>query len=147
MKRKIGELRNVPIVEGDKNLVREGTEIHINDLQSKGSSSGDGGIMEVEYLYIKGPALTYYKAIGVVEAVGKYSIGTASIPNTFTAFSAGGTYIATIKGFKLVKGLFKENNTIYDTTTYNKFIETYELDPSSYEEITKEYYENMENWK
>lgn len=39
MKRKIGELRNVPIVEGDKNLVREGTEIHINDLQSKGSSS------------------------------------------------------------------------------------------------------------
>ena len=46
MKRKIGELRNVPIVEGDKNLVREGTEIHINDLQSKGGSSSGGGKME-----------------------------------------------------------------------------------------------------
>lgn len=45
MKRKIGELRNIPIVEGDKNLVREGTEIHINDLQSSGSSGG-GGKME-----------------------------------------------------------------------------------------------------
>lgn len=46
MKRKIGELRNIPIVEGDKNLVREGTEIHINDLQSKGDSSFGGGKME-----------------------------------------------------------------------------------------------------
>ena len=45
MKRKIGELRNIPIVEGDKNLVREGTEIHINDLQSKGSSgSSDNAV-------------------------------------------------------------------------------------------------------
>lgn len=48
MKRKIGELRNIPIVEGDKNLVREGTEIHINDLQSKGSSGG-GGILYLKY--------------------------------------------------------------------------------------------------
>ena len=48
MKRKIGELRNIPIVEGDKNLVREGTEIHINDLQSKGGSGG-GGSSKVEY--------------------------------------------------------------------------------------------------
>lgn len=46
MKRKIGELRNIPIVEGDKNLVREGTEIHINDLQSKESSSSGGSKME-----------------------------------------------------------------------------------------------------
>ena len=50
MKRKIGELRNIPIVEGDKNLVREGTEIHINDLQSKGSS-GEGS-SRVEYYKI-----------------------------------------------------------------------------------------------
>lgn len=49
MKRKIGELRNIPIVEGDKNLVREGTEIHINDLQSKGSSGGGGGILYLKY--------------------------------------------------------------------------------------------------
>ena len=45
MKRKIGELRNIPIVEGDKNLVRKSTEIHINDLQT-GSSSSGGGKME-----------------------------------------------------------------------------------------------------
>lgn len=41
MKRKIGELRNVPIVEGDKNLVRGGAEIHINDLKQSGSSSSN----------------------------------------------------------------------------------------------------------
>lgn len=52
MKRKIGELRNVPIVEGDKNLVREGTEIHINDLQSKGSSGGGEGVKEYYYKII-----------------------------------------------------------------------------------------------
>lgn len=46
MKRKIGEIYNKPIVEGDKNLVREGTEIHINDLQSNSSS---GGGSKVEY--------------------------------------------------------------------------------------------------
>lgn len=39
MKRKIGELRNIPIVEGDRNLVRGGAEIHINDLQTNSSSS------------------------------------------------------------------------------------------------------------
>lgn len=52
MKRKIGELRNVPIVEGDKNLVREGTEIHINDLQSKGSSSGSSSKYAPRYYAI-----------------------------------------------------------------------------------------------
>lgn len=41
MKRKIGELRNIPIVEGDKNLVRGGAEIHINDLQTNNSSSSN----------------------------------------------------------------------------------------------------------
>lgn len=162
--RKIGELKGKPIIEGNPNEIKK-NQIHYkesdggitlserkedNTLSSVTSGSGSGesdGIMEVEYLYIKGPALSYNKAIGVVGAVGKYSVGTTSLPNTFTAFSAGGIYTATIKGFKLVKGLFKENNTIYNTTTYDKFIETYELDPSSYEEITKEYYENIENWK
>jgi hypothetical protein len=42
MKRKIGEIYNKPIVEGDKNLVRGGgAEIHINDLQTNNSSSSN----------------------------------------------------------------------------------------------------------
>jgi hypothetical protein len=49
MKRKIGELRNIPIVEGDKNLCKRGTEIHINDLQSKGSSGGGDSKHRTEY--------------------------------------------------------------------------------------------------
>lgn len=52
MKRKIGELRNVPIVEGDKNLVRGGVEIHINDLQNKDSSSGGSSKYAPRYFSI-----------------------------------------------------------------------------------------------
>ncbi len=53
MKRKIGELRNVPIVEGDKNLVRGGAEIHINDLQSKEASSGNSSKYAPKYYSIE----------------------------------------------------------------------------------------------
>lgn len=48
MKRKIGELRSIPIVEGDKNLVKKGVEIHINDMNN-GSSSGTTNEKEVVY--------------------------------------------------------------------------------------------------
>jgi hypothetical protein len=52
MKRKIGEIYNKPIVEGDKNLVRGGAEIHINDLQTNNSSSGGSSKYAPRYFSI-----------------------------------------------------------------------------------------------
>lgn len=49
MKRKIGELRNKPIVEGDKNLVTK-NETHISELQGS-NEGGSSGVKEYYYLF------------------------------------------------------------------------------------------------
>ena len=51
MKRKIGELRNKPIVEGDKNLVTK-DEVHIDELKNNGEGGSGGGEAESNWVSI-----------------------------------------------------------------------------------------------
>lgn len=62
MKRKIGELRNKPIVEGDKNLVTK-DEVHIDELKNNGEGGSGGGELEGEY-YLARPNGWYWKYVG-----------------------------------------------------------------------------------
>ena len=138
MKRKIGELRNIPIVEGDKNLVREGTEIHINDLQSKGGSDG-GGLSTDNFLYIKssarvidqGGAPLYYP---FYRALGKYYrdtvTGMTSLKQAYFNFNnEDGLGVQAAEIFK-VKDLLmvdNDNNMVVqlNTTSYDSLVESY----------------------
>lgn len=59
MKRKIGELYNKPIVEGDKNLVTK-NETHISELQGNSNNEGGGSNSNIELTKGKKILSEYY---------------------------------------------------------------------------------------
>lgn len=134
MKRKIGELRNIPIVEGDKNLVREGTEIHINDLQSKGSSGGEG-LSTDSFLYMKSTSDIYandgmhmfypfYRGLNKQQLPTGMGIYLDPIYFTPKDGSGYGMYVAEIFKVKDLEIVFDGVPVQLDTTSYNSLIES-----------------------
>lgn len=84
-KRKIGEIYNKPIVEGDKNLLTK-NEIHKNELS--GGSSGGSGIRNVEYLDLTADP----NSITMIELMGGF-ISAARINFNGKEITSGGLII------------------------------------------------------
>lgn len=135
MKRKIGELRNIPIVEGDKNLVREGTEIHINDLQSNDSSNGSSIKYVPKYYRFKEDTPDEYTQMAVYGSTVKINRnGDISIECTFE-----------IVGSSIIKALEFSFNPLYTVPDETKmYIDSFEelADNGGFSEI-KQYIERI----
>lgn len=57
--RKIGELKRVPIVEGDPNLIKKGKVIHIDEL----GNGGEDGVGQFIFNYSYASTSTYYAVV------------------------------------------------------------------------------------
>lgn len=81
MKRKIGELNNIPIVEGDPNLLKSNELLHKGGGQlSKRNKEGDiedlaGGSSDIIYVGLKKPFLDTVSISGINQRMRDFSIG------------------------------------------------------------------------
>ena len=99
MKRKIGELRNKPIVEGDKNLVTK-DEVHIDELKNNGEGGSGGGELSPDAIVLQ-PNGWYWKFTDDAISTGMWLGILLFLPRDFgMRYFSGRTKISTFQDYR-----------------------------------------------
>lgn len=131
-----------------KDIVDEIKTISSSSGSGSGGSSGEGNKL-IEYLYLKTSLsnlsvgmLTIYLENAIILAY--KGVNQMSTSGSILEISFGSSYASTTlpKVIKVLKGVFVKNGTLYDCTSFDKLVETNNLNTSNFSEITEEEYDN-----